>query len=1027
MKKKSIAAIILACALSVGTFAMTGCDLIGGNGGGGGGGGTVQPENVAVTGVAVSPTSVALTVGGTQTLSATVSPSNASNKGVSWSSSNTTVATVSNGVVTAKAVGTATITVTTADGNKTATCSVTVSAAAQPGDVRVTGVAVTPTSATLTAGETKTLTATVSPSNATNKNINWSSNNTTVATVSGGVVTAKAAGTAEITATTVDGGKTAKCTVTVNAASQPVKQYTVKFYSDGTLVDTQTVNENGTASAPAGLSKDGFILSGWAKGSETGSTFDLSTPVTADISLYAKWTKITADSGLTYSYAGNETAAFEWGETNAAGAKVEYKLSSSSSYTTVDSELIRQASASVARVDVVGLKGGATYDFKITTSGKKELVAQKQVYSYDRSGYAHFGKSDGVGAYNNDGTPKSGANIVYVTEATKNTVKATIDGKTYTGIVSILQNAGTKTPLIVRVIGTVGAATWNELVENNGKELTPDKVVGKNGKKLVDFYSIQRSTYNSSTKKYEGGKSQDLPQATLIKDGFNTLNESKYAELVGLNSKAKYDASKDEFDSCWNDCSISGVKNVTVEGIGEDALIFQWGFTFKNSSSIEVRNLHFDDYTEDGCSFEGSESSASSLSGFKSGNIWLHHNTFDEGMNYWDVCNEQDKHDGDGSTDFKGLKNITIAYNHYRTTHKTNLIGGDSHATANVTFHHNYYQSCSQRMPLGRQANMHMYNNYYSGSTLYSISLRAGAYAFIENCAFTEDASNHYPLELVKGSNGAPAAKIINCDISTSKIKNGVGTDYLYVGTDRTKTVNTTGQRFAKDFDTDASLFYYENGKSKVEIMFTAAETKKYVPSLAGVQKHGGDVTLGGTGSGGGSGTTTPDPIPTPDPTPDPGDDYDVNVSIDSAISSGKAQLVTTKAKIELDLGNGVKVLVNTGTIVERSKTIGGVEFSNGLNTGGASKSSNQRHIEVTVTGACTISVYVENAHATENRNIGLYSAAGSYSDLAAGTQLQAVNASTGVKVNFAVSAAGTYYIACPDNALYLYAVAVKY
>jgi co-chaperonin GroES (HSP10) len=82
--------------------------------------------------------------------------------------------------------------------------------------VAVNGVTLSPSTATLTVGGTTTLTATVAPSNATNKNVTWSSSNTSVATVSNGVVTAQSVGTATITATTVDGGKTATCAVTVD-------------------------------------------------------------------------------------------------------------------------------------------------------------------------------------------------------------------------------------------------------------------------------------------------------------------------------------------------------------------------------------------------------------------------------------------------------------------------------------------------------------------------------------------------------------------------------------------------------------------------------------------------------------------------------------------------------------------------------------------------------------------------------------------------------------------------------------------
>ncbi len=171
---------------------------------------------VAVTGITLSPTSVSLAVGGTRTLTATVSPSNATNKTVNWTSSDTSVATVSNGTITGKKAGSATIIATTADGGKTAYCTVSVTASSTT--VAVTGVTMSKTTASLTVGGTVALSATVAPSNATDKTVTWASSNTSVATVSGGTVTAKAAGTAVITATA--GGKTASCTVTVTAAVQ---------------------------------------------------------------------------------------------------------------------------------------------------------------------------------------------------------------------------------------------------------------------------------------------------------------------------------------------------------------------------------------------------------------------------------------------------------------------------------------------------------------------------------------------------------------------------------------------------------------------------------------------------------------------------------------------------------------------------------------------------------------------------------------------------------------------------------------
>ena len=180
----------------------------------------VQAHEVAVNGVSLSATSMSLIEGESQTLVASVTPLNATDKSVSWYSSDYNIADVSSsGIVKAKSAGTATITVETNDGAKTASCKVLVN----PAKVSVTGVSLDKTSLSMTEGETYTLTATVTPSNVTDKSVTWSSNKTSVATVSStGVVTAKAAGTATITVMTNDGGKSAACSVTVNAATIPV-------------------------------------------------------------------------------------------------------------------------------------------------------------------------------------------------------------------------------------------------------------------------------------------------------------------------------------------------------------------------------------------------------------------------------------------------------------------------------------------------------------------------------------------------------------------------------------------------------------------------------------------------------------------------------------------------------------------------------------------------------------------------------------------------------------------------------------
>ena len=163
--------------------------------------------------------------------------------------------------------------------------------------VAVTGVTLDPTSTTLTVGNTETLTATVTPTNATNKSVTWSSSDTNVATVSNGVVTAVAPGTATITATTTDGSYTATCTVTVNAA------YTVTYvvdngsvndrwsrgpYEAGTAYNVETCNY---------VAPDGKVFDCWKD--SNGNTYLPGAPVVlnSNLTLTAQWKDKDEQSG----------------------------------------------------------------------------------------------------------------------------------------------------------------------------------------------------------------------------------------------------------------------------------------------------------------------------------------------------------------------------------------------------------------------------------------------------------------------------------------------------------------------------------------------------------------------------------------------------------------------------------------------------------------------------------------------------------------------------------------------------------
>ena len=179
--------------------------------------------NIPTTGVTVTPTNQTINVGNTFTITPTVTPDNATDKSVIWTSSDDTIATVDdNGKVTALKEGTATITATTNDGGFTASCVITV----VKREGRVTGITVTPISKTATVGEIFFVTPYITPVDAEDKSVTWSSSNPSIATVdSNGKVTTIKEGVVTITATTNDGGLKATCTVTVVDSTVDVHRF----------------------------------------------------------------------------------------------------------------------------------------------------------------------------------------------------------------------------------------------------------------------------------------------------------------------------------------------------------------------------------------------------------------------------------------------------------------------------------------------------------------------------------------------------------------------------------------------------------------------------------------------------------------------------------------------------------------------------------------------------------------------------------------------------------------------------------
>ncbi len=541
------------------------------------------------------------------------------------------------------------------------------------------------------------------------------------------------------------------------------------------------------------------------------------------IRLWADTANITSVSG------GNEAATVSF-NVSSGSTNTDYNVYYStdrSSFTKIDNQLILINGTS-ATAYLVGLEAGSYYIKVELADDSTEYVISNmiQVSKQDRSGYAHYNYTDGVGAYNDDGTLKDNTKVIYVTEETKNTVTATFD-TTYTGLGNILKYLyKSSTPVCIRIIGQIAAATWQEIDYDptgeykTSKKMPASVVIGKNSVALP---------------------ATNLSESDIINGGYNDLDTSVYSKLNGLTNKIKYEANGElsPYDSYYNMADISGAQNVTIEGIGNNAEIFQWGLNFKynsttlkGSKNIEVRNITFKDSPEDCCSFDGKEIKSgnyTSLSDIEDSNVWVHNCTFNKGKNYWDVCAEQDKKDGDGSTDLRYIKNVTFAYNHYVQAHKTSVIGSGSNTmSANITLHHNHYDNCERRMPYTRQANIHMYNNYYNNSTSSTMQIYDGAYAFIENCYFYND---NKTFELVQKSGyGQPAVKSYNNIFdgsSTYEVSNVTHT------TDRTQTVSN-GNLVNSHFDTDSSAFYYSNDKSDVTIMTNTSDVPTFVETYAG-------------------------------------------------------------------------------------------------------------------------------------------------------------------------------------------------
>ncbi len=346
-----------------------------------------------------------------------------------------------------------------------------------------------------------------------------------------------------------------------------------------------------------------------------------------------------------------ESAYAEW-----SGAGIDtvnaYIKPEGGEYAPIDRELLREYKNGTCRVDAVGLSAGS-YRIKIVPAengAEDESLATEteilSVGSYPREGFAFSSQSpekDASGGYKPDGTPKDGADIIYVSNGNKDRVMIDDIPKDGIGLVSIFdfrERNKITTPLIVRLIGRV-----------------------------------------------------DMPEGM-----------QKY--LLG----------------------IRNTKNVTIEGVGEDAAIHGWGITFKESSNIELRNFAIMWYGG------GTDSDATALDG-NNDNIWIHNLEYFYGAHGPD----SDQSKGDGSIDMKNQSDyVTISYNHFWDSGKTTFTDSPDGASdkTHVTYHHNHFDHSDSRHPRCVGSDVHMYNNYYDGVSKYGIGAAKGSCIFAENNYF---------------------------------------------------------------------------------------------------------------------------------------------------------------------------------------------------------------------------------------------------------------------------------------------------
>ncbi len=643
----------------------------------------------------------------------------------------------------------------------------------------------------------------------------------------------------------------------------------------------------------------------------------------------------------------NETVYAEWTPVSGA-AKYEayYKASSASSYTQADDQLIRQY-PTYWRVDVPGLKAGS-YDLKIVaknSSGSEIANYEKKsisVSAYQRVGFAFSAQSTyktGSGAYNDDGTLRSGAKVFYVTKDTAKTITANVitDSKGSTtackgfqAIIAAKEKGFDKTPFDFRIIGTITASDMDSL-----------------------------------------GSSEE---------GLQVKGKS-YTEM-----------------------------NITIEGIGNDAAIKDFGILVRNVGNVEFRNFAILNCLDDCLSLDTDNC-----------NIWIHNVDFFYGK----TGSDSDQAKGDGTTDLKaGSTYITISNNHYWDSGKSSLCGmkSDNYTDYYVTYANNWFDHSDSRHPRIRGGNIHVYNNYYDGNAKYGVGMTSGGSAFAENNYFRNCKD---PMLISKQGTDAKGDGTFSGEDGGYIKEYGnimVGSYYFLPGEDAycaaSKNEKVPSSYVAKvvnsgvvysNFDTASTMYSYTP--------IAAKDVPAYVTENAGRINHG-DFTWDFDNS-------TEDT------------NYAVNASLKSAIEGYKSTLASVGGTVKSVSGGSASSVTGvdgnkniyspatklaslnlpTATDESGNKATGGTGGGTGGTTGGGTVTSYDLQFQTSdITSKKTLTSTTDvtgtkgtfTVIATSDKNVTL--------DTSKGIALGGSGSTSSRAVQFTTTSAGTVYVTCSSG-----------